>query len=106
MLDRLAELGITARTSGEKLLLEPGSKVPPDLLVEVRAYKAAILAYLRRRVGPPDYAATACVCDIPIGPTGPVWCAVCHLPLICPGCGRCRGCKLSIRFPPGRGPYG
>jgi hypothetical protein len=55
VLDRLAELGITARTSGENLLLEPGSKVPPDLLVEVRAHKAEVLALLRREaVGPLD----------------------------------------------------
>ncbi len=46
VLDRLTALGITAQTSGEKLLLEPGSKVPPDLLAEVRQHKADLLTLL------------------------------------------------------------
>ena len=49
VLDRLTELGVMAYATGEKLLLEPGSKVPPDLLVEVRQNKAEIVARLRRR---------------------------------------------------------
>ena len=49
VLDRLTELGVTAYATGEKLLLEPGSKVPPHLLVEVRQNKAEIVARLRRR---------------------------------------------------------
>jgi hypothetical protein len=47
----------------------------------------------------PDFAATACVCPAPIGPTGNSRCSVCELPLICPKCNRCRGCKLRLRFP-------
>ena len=47
VLDRLAELGINAWTAGEKLLLEPGSKVPPELFEEVRQHKAEILSALR-----------------------------------------------------------
>lgn len=47
VLHRLSALGITARASGEKLLLEPGSKVPPALLREVRAHKDEILSHLR-----------------------------------------------------------
>ena len=49
VLDRLTELGVMAYATGEKLLLEPSSKVPPDLLVEVRQNKAEIVARLRRR---------------------------------------------------------
>jgi len=49
VLNRLTELGITARTSGEKLLLEPGSKVPADLMAEVREHKADIVSHLRRQ---------------------------------------------------------
>ena len=49
VLGRLTELGVTAYATGEKLLLEPGSKVPPDFLVEVRQNKAEIIARLRRR---------------------------------------------------------
>ena len=48
VLDRLAELGINAWTAGEKLLLEPGSKVPPELFEEVRQHKTEILFALRR----------------------------------------------------------
>ena len=47
VLDRLAELGINAWIAGEKLLLEPGSKVPPELFEEVRQHKAEILSALR-----------------------------------------------------------
>ena len=50
VLDRLTELGVTAWATGEKILLEPGSKVPPALLVEVRQNKAEIVAHLRRRI--------------------------------------------------------
>ena len=50
VLDRLAELGINAWIAGEKLLLEPGSKVPPELFEEVRQHKAEILSTIRRRM--------------------------------------------------------
>ena len=50
VLDRLTELGVMAYATGEKRLLEPGSKVPSDLLVEVRQNKAEIVARLRRRI--------------------------------------------------------
>ncbi len=98
VLVRLSAMGITAWTSGEKLLLEPGSKVPPELLAEVREHKAEVLTLL---IEPVDYAATACVCSVPVGRTGPDTCIVCELPLICPVCERCRGCKLRLRFPEG-----
>ena len=81
VLDRLSALGITARASGEKLLLQPGSKVPPDLLAEVKAHKAEALTLLKDS---PDYVATACVCHMPIGPTGADRYNVCELPLIYP----------------------
>ena len=48
VLSRLAELGVTTQLSGDKLLLEPGSKVPSDLRNEVRQNKAEILSTLRR----------------------------------------------------------
>jgi hypothetical protein len=103
ILEELARLGVTVRVMGPKLLLEPGSKVPTDLVGEVKACKIELLALLRQEV---DYAATACVCPVPIGPTGNTRCPVCQLPLICLGCGRCRGCKLRLKFPPERGAYG
>ena len=95
VLDALTTLGITARASGEKLLLAPGSRVPPELLAEIREQKAAVLDLLKVSL---VYAATACICPRPIGPTGVDRCNVCELPLICPECGRCRGCKLRLRF--------
>ena len=98
VLVRLSAMGITAWTSGEKLLLEPGSKVPPELLAEVREHKAEVLTLL---IEPVDYSATACVCSVPVGRTGPDRCNVCELPLICPECEKCRGCKLRLRFPEG-----
>ena len=37
-----------------------------------------------------------------IVPTGVERCNVCELPLICPVCEKCRGCKLRLRFPTGK----
>ena len=48
VMDRLAELGVVASAAGGKLLLEPGSKVPPDLLAQVKEHKVEILARLTR----------------------------------------------------------
>jgi hypothetical protein len=39
ILEELARLGVTVRVMGPKLLLEPGSKVPADLVGEVKACK-------------------------------------------------------------------
>jgi hypothetical protein len=94
---------------GDRLELEVPDDFPDTLIEALKQRKAEVLALLRRRTEPansPDYAATACVCPVPVGPTGDARCPVCHLPLICPHCGRCRGCKLAIEFPPGRGSYG
>jgi hypothetical protein len=103
IIEELARLGVTVRVMGPKLLLEPGSKVPADLVGEVKACKVELLALLGRGR---DYTATACVCPVPIGPTGNARCSTCELALLCPVCGRCRGCKLRLKFPPERGPYG
>ena len=46
ILKRLGELGISARASGDKLRVEPGSKVPPELVPEIRRYKQEILGLL------------------------------------------------------------
>ena len=48
VLDKLSALGITARAAGEKLLLELGSKVPADLMAEVKEHKSDIVSHLRR----------------------------------------------------------
>ena len=46
VLDWLAELGITPQASGNKLLLTPGSKVPIDLIAQVKKYKTEIIEHL------------------------------------------------------------
>jgi len=47
VLDRLRGLGVSLRADGETLLLRPFSAVPPHLLAEAKAGKAALLALLR-----------------------------------------------------------
>ena len=46
ILKRLDELGISARASGDKLRVEPGSRVPPELVREIRQHKQEILELL------------------------------------------------------------
>jgi len=46
ILEKLSLLGIATTPSGEKLLLEPGSKVPADLVSQIREHKTEILAHL------------------------------------------------------------
>lgn len=46
ILKRLDELGISARASGDKLRVEPGSRVPPELVPEIRQHKQGILELL------------------------------------------------------------
>ena len=54
LLDKLAELGIAAVLEDERLYLQPGDKVPPELMSEARARKAEIVAALRSRQMPAD----------------------------------------------------
>ena len=51
IIEQLHELGVTVDLNGPKVRLQPGSKVPPDLLAEVRQHKDEIIQELRR---PPD----------------------------------------------------
>jgi hypothetical protein len=69
--------------------------LPEELLADLKTHKAEIVILLGQE---PDYSATACTCEQPIGGTGSEWCGVCGLLLICPTCSRCRGCKLALRF--------
>ena len=48
VLDRLDAIGVNVTIDGQKLLLRPGSRVPPDLVEELRQRKLEVLAYLRR----------------------------------------------------------
>jgi len=45
-LARLRDLGVTAEARGDKLTLRPASAIPPDLLADLRARKAEVLALL------------------------------------------------------------
>ena len=57
---RLRALGVTAEARGDRLALRPASAVPPDLLADLRALKAEVLALLAA-----NDAATA----VPVSPT-------------------------------------
>lgn len=49
ILDKLSNLGITMVKNGDKLRFEPGSRVPDDLVSEIRQHKAELLACLNRK---------------------------------------------------------
>ena len=54
VLGQLAELGITPKASGNKLLLTPGSKVPIDLFAQVKKHKTEIIERLGSGIGIPS----------------------------------------------------
>ena len=63
LLDRLAVLGVSIRSDGGALRLAPVSLIPTDLLAEVRANKAALIALLTA----PVVAAVAGALPLPLG---------------------------------------
>ena len=52
LLTKLATLGVTVSVDGEDLRLEPGSRVPAELLPELRAKKPQLLAALSSQQEP------------------------------------------------------
>jgi len=46
ILETLNDLGIEVTASGDKIVLQPGSEVPADLVGEIRQHKAEIMAHL------------------------------------------------------------
>lgn len=46
ILTALQEAGATARVNGDKLLVEPGNKVPLELVPEIQGHKLEIMALL------------------------------------------------------------
>jgi hypothetical protein len=46
VIETLQGLGVSVKAKGGKLLLEPGSKVPPSLVAEIRQHKQEILELL------------------------------------------------------------
>jgi len=49
ILEQLHNLGVTVTAEGDKLRLEPGSRVSPQLVNELRQNKAEVLAYLQQQ---------------------------------------------------------
>jgi hypothetical protein len=96
LLERVQSFGarLTVPEAG-RIHIEAPEPLPDELMAELRQHKVELLALLRQEV---DYAATACACPIPIGPTGNTQCPVCQLPLICLGCGWCRGVSSGSSF--------
>ena len=104
VLDELASLGIRATASGQKLLLTPGSRVPQELLVEVREHKNELLELVTQ---PPDSSEVApCSCDplpsqdehgdMAQAGCGPDYdrCQACGYTWRCKLCGGCRRCRF------------
>ena len=59
ILTRLRDLGVTAKPEGDMLRLRPGSRVPPELLAEVKVNKPALLALLAAKDAPPAFPAAS-----------------------------------------------
>ena len=49
ILESLDALGVSVRVSGTKLLVEPGSRVPKDIVDALHQHKAEIMEYLMNR---------------------------------------------------------
>ena len=54
VIEALQELGVSVKARGDKLLLEPGSKVPPELVRDIRRHKQQILQLLAEPTPPND----------------------------------------------------
>ena len=98
LLKKARSMGADFRFDGDVVVVSAPQPLPSGLMAELRQHKRDIKDLL---IQGPNYQATACVCPVPIGPTGSDRCGVCGLALICPGCLLCRGCKLRLRFPLG-----
>ncbi len=46
LLNQLQSLGVSVKARGNDLVVNPASRIPPDLKTEIREYKGAILALL------------------------------------------------------------
>ena len=51
IIEQLHDLGVSVRLNGSKVRMEPGSKVPPGLLAEVRQHKTEIVQELNQSYG-------------------------------------------------------
>ena len=93
---RARELGAVFTVSGkDHVKVSAALPLPSSLMAGLKAHKREIISLLSKA---PAYSATAYTCEESIGGTGSERCGVCALPLICPTCSRCRGCRLAMRF--------
>ena len=47
ILDKLGSLGVSVKVTDDRLRLEPGSRVPPELLDELKAHKQEVILKLK-----------------------------------------------------------
>jgi hypothetical protein len=90
ILSTLKQLGITAQANGDKLVLTPGSMVPPDLVPVIQEHKAELIALLAR----------VCTCEVPMPPadTESPACQHCGIACWCSTCGGCRWCSFEVKW--------
>ena len=48
VLERLTSLGVAVTVDGDDLIFRPGSKVPPDMITDIRRHKTQICNHLRQ----------------------------------------------------------
>ena len=107
VLDELTSLGITATVSGQKLLLTPGSKVPQDLLVQIKEHKDELLELVTQPTDSSEVTPTsACSCSplpsqaehghLAQAGCGPTYerCDICGYRWQCKICSGCRRCRF------------
>jgi hypothetical protein len=86
----LTDLGVTIRVDGTDLVVVPKSKVPDNLVSELRGHKAKLLALLTG----------VCFCKSPM-PRADVEnhpCQRCDLAGRCTVCGGCRWCAFQLKW--------
>ncbi len=105
VLDELTSLGVTATANGQNLLLEPGSKVPQELLAVVKEHKNELLDLVTQPSDSSGILPTAaCSCSIPThsqhghpsqAGCGPTYerCEACGYTWRCKLCLGCRYCR-------------
>jgi len=90
IIHRLSSLGVTIHAEGEHLSITPKSRVPVDLIPELRQRKPDLMALL----------AKMCFCLPPMRPANlesPA-CQYCDIACWCSTCGGCRWCAFQARW--------
>ena len=108
ILTALQEVGATARVDGDKLLVEPGNRVPAELVPEIREHKLEIMELVTQATTSSQVVpSTACTCSplpsqaeyghMAQAGCGPTYerCEACGYTWRCKLCGGCRRCRES-----------